>query len=129
MMVRLLIASVMVLIAGNAHADWKNKDLYGVCKIWEEMDFGDHYIGIKCGSYIEGIGDAAQSMCAIIKSQNPPSDILRALQKVFATGLTDYDVVAVAKHYIWTIEQDPKLKEQSAAFTAIQSIQSKTPCL
>ena len=128
MMVRLLIASVMVLMAGNAHADYKNNDMYEICKAWERQGFDYTLQGESCSGYFFGIGDASQSMCAIIKSQNPPGEILRVLQKVFATGLTDFDLEAAVKHYIKTVEQDPKLKKQSAAYTVIQSIQTVNPC-
>ena len=129
MMIRLLVASVMVLMASNAHSAANNKGIYEFCKAWERQGFDYTLDGESCLGYFSGVAEATQSMCAIIKSQNPPSKDLRVLKKVFATGLDTADLDAAVKHYIKTIEQDSAKLNESAAYTVIQSIQTVNPCI
>ena len=117
------------MMAGNAHAEYKNKDLYAVCKIWEENDFKDHYIGERCRSYILGIADAGMANCVIVKTRNPPTPELKVLQRIFAAGRLDINAKKVAKQYMKTIERDPAKANNSAAATVMRSIQVFNPCL
>jgi hypothetical protein len=61
-MIRFLIASVMVLMAGNANA-FENEDLYKLCKSYVENGFELNEEGIACRAYFKGVFDGADSVC------------------------------------------------------------------
>jgi len=66
-MIRLLIAGLMVLMAGNAKAII-NEDLYLYCKSYSDNDFkpnkSDH---INCITYFVGVAELAETLCTIEK--------------------------------------------------------------
>ena len=66
-MIRFLIASSMVLIAGNANAII-NEDLYSYCNSLSNSNFkpvnNDH---LACITYFAGVAELADTLCAIEK--------------------------------------------------------------
>lgn len=129
-MIRLLIAGLMVLMAGNANA-FTNEHLYKFCKSYADNGFELNDEGLACRTYFVGVYDGANSVCLIAeevrnpKNKNEGFDVLVEMLGV-GKGGASYD--AVIQHYLNRMRNEPQSWDQNAQWFVVQSLQSFSPC-
>ena len=110
-MVRLLIAGVMVLMAGSANAI-TNEILYKYCKSYADDNFEftqEHTVeSVSCFSYISGVGQLMRYNC---ETQSP-------YRAAYQTKDTD----AIVQDYLNRIKNQPKDWKYAAADDVARSV-------
>jgi len=128
-MIRLLMASVMVLMAGNANA-FNNNELYPLCKTFADSGFDVSTADGKiCSMYFIGIRDAFGSMCAVYEdSYETLGDGQKIVFEIFALRATPNTTTASIQHYVNKMEKTPENWRFNASKDVADSLRVISPC-
>lgn len=129
-MIRLLLAGMMVLMAGNANA-FENEDLYKLCKSYVDNGFELNEEGIACRAYFMGVFDGANSVCALGKELHDPklpNNGFDILVEMMGVGASEHSYDAVIQNYLNRMQSEPQIWDQNAQWYVVQSMQVFSPC-
>lgn len=129
-MIRLSIAGLMLLMAGNANA-FTNEDLYKICKGYVDNGFELNNEGMLCRAYFVGVFDGANSVCVLAKELRNPklnNEGFDVLVEMLGVGNDKASYDAVIQHYLNRMQNEPQSWDQNAQWYVVQSMQSFSPC-
>ena len=128
-MIRLLMAGLMVLMAGNANA-YTNQDLYSLCKKFADSGFNTSTTeALICAGYFIGIRDAFGSMCTLYKSRyGTLGDGEKIVFEKFALKANPKTMTASVQHYVNKMEQTPENWQFHASKDVADSLRVISPC-
>ena len=129
MMIRLLVVSVMVLMAGNAHASYKNKELYPSCKTLEMNNFFPaNKAHFACFSYFSGVADAGQFLCGEFMEMQNPNDLMRYMKETYGIAFGTYNRDTAIRDYLRLVEENQWAYTDPALLLVNQALQKQLPC-
>ena len=131
-MIRLLIAGVMVLMAGNANAAIDNESLYKVCKNYVDGGFVDTGDGLFCQSYFAGVLDTGRTLCIVLNHESALDTETPSIPNFpaafVAIGNVAVSIDSVIQHYVNKMREQPDKWSTGAQIEVTQSFQSFIPC-
>lgn len=127
-MIRLLIAGVMVLMAGNANAG-TNENVYKSCKEFADSGFNDTDMNaLACTMYFIGVQDAYASVCEIYKHYfETLSEDKKSVFEFFALEGSE-NINSRIQHYVNKMQQKPESWDHNAAYQVGDSLRKMSPC-
>lgn len=124
-MIRLLIAGLMVLMAGNANAV-TNEDLLEDCAIYADNNYkAKDLASAQCTAYFRGIADLLNDLCLVAKVGDL-SEETKVFLKVL--GSDPISIKAPVQEYINQMKANPKKWKDSPAFHVGQAFRDIHPC-
>lgn len=127
-MIRLLIAGLMVLMAGNANADVDNKYLNQKCRSYVDAGYKlEDVDGVLCMAYFRGIADLLNDLCIVGKSPDIdlPEDTKSFLRYL---GANPKDLTAPIQEYVNQMQANPKKWDQIPSFHVGEAVREIYPC-
>ena len=146
-MIRLLIAGLMVLMAGNANANpdgyaYQNETIYDVCKHYIENGFEKDQKSLMCHSYFMGVYNSGRMVCRIIKVLKEPENervqglgnwrldaFMSSVEINVSIGESYFPIDVAIKDYVREIGNRPWERSQNAQRWVTGSMQKLAPCL
>ena len=126
-MIRLLIAGLMVLIAGNANAA-SNEFIYENCKKYADSGFNDnHESAPYCVMYFVGVRDALENICFEYQNYEGATPIEKSLLEYFAVGF-EVSFSAAIQDYVNKMQKKPEDWKYGAGGDVMKSLQKIDSC-
>lgn len=128
-MIRLLIAGVMVLMAGSANAS-SNELIYQDCKKYVENNFESEEIPhLSCVLYFAAVRDALAEICHEYKLNFSVFDESeKAVFEHFSVS-NDVSIKAAIQNYVNEMQKTPELWKYNAAKDVRKSLQKIETCI
>lgn len=127
-MIRLLIAGLMMLMAGNAIAA-RNETIFQDCKKYVEKGFETNTMrDLGCVAYFAGINDVLRDVCIQL---NAGLGILNDTEKMFIENFAvgkDISLDAAIQHYVNKMQKTPEDWKYTAARDVKHSLQAIDTC-
>ena len=133
-MIRLLMAGVMVLMAGSANAASVG-DTYKICKNYADNGFNyEKPTDAACIAYFGAIRDRGASVCDDMKSLLTDEDLdineqhaFGFVQKIYGVGELG-DMNSAIQHFVNKMKNEPERWEYRADQAVLESVQAMAPC-